>query len=318
MFEGGIPASGGGGGGGGGLPASTMGTSSAGLFGSRLAGVDLAVEVRVLGAVVDAAAVGVGVERIGLGRAHVARRACSGRRSVSVAGRRAVLAELGAVVEAVVVAVRIERVDRAVAVGVLAGLGSSPSITPSSSVSASFGIRCRCRSRRRPTGRRRRRREHLSMPASHTAHVRRSDRTSARRRCSRVVRGTARTCAGRRQSQRGAVIGHCASFLHSPIGISVGGEPGPSALPSVSVVDDGRAALAGGGDAALVRDRALGVLVDLHAEHDRARLVDLDRSARGRAGAVPTRTVSVRVAVVVVGFVVAGSWRSSCPCRRPR
>ena len=65
----------------------------------------------------------------------------STRSAARVGVRRgvAVLAELGAVEQAVVVAVRVEHVDEPVAVGVVVGFGSSPSRSPSSSLSASSG-----------------------------------------------------------------------------------------------------------------------------------------------------------------------------------
>jgi hypothetical protein len=78
----------------------------------RLARVERAVVVRVLGAVRDAAVVAVGVERdrCGVRPCRVRMQWCA---ATSVAGVGAALAELGAVEEAVVVAVRIERVDEA-------------------------------------------------------------------------------------------------------------------------------------------------------------------------------------------------------------
>src|SRR4051812_42008766 len=69
---------------------------------------------------------------------------------------------------------------------------------------------------------------------------------------------------------------------------------------------DRRAALACRRDAALVRDRPLGVLVDLDVERDRDRLVERDRTARSRARTVAQTPGNRALGVVVVGLVVAG------------
>ena len=87
-----------------------------------LPAVERAVQVRVLGAVGRAAAIGVLLQWIRLGRARVGvgdAVTCGGVGPGTAAGQP----ELGAVVETVVVAVGIEGVDQSVAVGVLVPIG---------------------------------------------------------------------------------------------------------------------------------------------------------------------------------------------------
>ena len=90
-----------------------------GIIGIGLTGIRLAVQVRVLGAVVEAVIVGIGVEGIGGGKAVRIGDEITGRtRLTGVGGVAAQPAGFGAVVYSVVVTVRIEGVDITVTVGI--------------------------------------------------------------------------------------------------------------------------------------------------------------------------------------------------------